>query len=371
MLRTYRTLFCTAVFYTMSAAILAAGPPLAIAPQEGVLLLKNGAVLRGQITAAGDHYYVLLSNGEIHVKAVDVEMHCRDLADGYRRKRDIIKDGKASDHLALAEWCLRHKLFDGAAKELAAAATMDPSHPRLLLISQRLDHDRREVDILPGPAVIRGKGPKNAELDRMVRGMPKGSVAAFTNTIQPLLLNNCTTSGCHDLRSNGKLRLSRVSLAAPSPRSTQRNLHSVWQCINTADPMASALLTVPIEQHGNTKAAIFTNREAEQYRQLVVWVQSISRSRAPSQPSTVDTNTPPLLQATPRGRHEAHDDSLSPSDLAAADAPRHMDNAMPAIEETSDDATEAESESPPAPYTPVDPFDPEIFNRRYFPRQNQ
>ncbi|HVC95497.1 MAG TPA: hypothetical protein VND64_17510 [Pirellulales bacterium] len=368
MLRTHRTLFCAAVLYATSAAGLADDSQFTIAPQEGVLLLKNGAVLRGQITAAGDHYYVLWSNGQTHVKAADVDMHCRDLADGYRRKRAMIEGGKASDHLSLAEWCVRHKWFDGAAKELAAAAAIDPNHPRLLLISQRLDHERRDVEIAPVRVTHASNGPKNAELDRMVRGMPKGSVATFTNSIQPLLLNNCTTSGCHDSRSNGKLRLSRVSLAAPSPRSTQRNLHSVWQCINAADPMASPLLTVPVEQHGNTKAAIFTNREAEQYRQLVVWVQNVSGPRGPNQPTTVARNTPPLMQATPPGRPENHDDSLSPSDPAATDAPRHMENAMPAIDETSGDAADAEAEAAPAPYTPVDPFDPEIFNRRYFPR---
>ncbi|HUY31575.1 MAG TPA: hypothetical protein VMV69_02270 [Pirellulales bacterium] len=368
MMRTHRKLLCAAAFFAAVAG-LAGEPPLRITPREGVLLLKNGAVLPGRITAAGDHYYVLLPKGEIRLRAAEVEMQCNDLVDGYRRKRAKIEDGKATDHLGLAEWCVRHKLFECADKELAAAAAIDPEQPRLALIGKRLEQARREIKIPPMRAKPLDRGPTNDDLDRLVRGMPKGSVATFTSSIQPLLLNNCTTSGCHGPRSEGKLRLLRLSLAAaPSPRSTQRNLHSVWQCINAAEPMASPLLTAPIQQHGNTKAAIFTNREAVQYRQLLAWVQSVSRPRGPSQPSTVDQTTPPLLQTTPRGRPQERDDSLSSSDLAAADAPPHMDSAMPALDEPATDAAEAESQPPAAPYTPVDPFDPEIFNRRYFPR---
>jgi hypothetical protein len=369
MLRTHCTLLCAAALFATAAIGQADEPSLRIAPQEGVLLLKNGAVLRGRITAAGDHYYVLLPKGEIRLKSTEVELQCSDMVDGYRRKRAKIEDGKATDHLGLAEWCVRHKLFDCAAEELAAAAAADPNQPRLALLGKRLEQARREIEIPRAPAKTLDHGPTKDDLNRMVRGMPKNLVATFTNTIQPLLLNNCTTSGCHGPSSNGKLRLLRLSLAAPpSPRSTQRNLHSVWQCINAADPMASPLLTLPIQQHGNTKAAIFTNHEAEQYRQLVNWVQSVSRPRGPSQPSTVDKKTPPLLQTTSQGRPDERDDSLSPADLAATDAPPHMDNAMPALDEPASEVVEVEPEASTAPYTPADPFDPEIFNRRYFPR---
>ncbi|HEV3003962.1 MAG TPA: hypothetical protein VGX78_05845 [Pirellulales bacterium] len=360
MLRLPCVILYAAACLAAASAPLAGEPPRGIAPCEGLLLLKNGGIIAGKITAAGDYYHVLEPIGETRVRAAEVEMQCSDLDEAYRRKREKIKDGKPSEHLDLAEWCVRHALFGRADDELATAAAADPSLPRLELIARRLQHARRNAEVPRAPALPASRGPTNDDLERMARGIPKATMMAFTSTIQPLLLNNCSSSGCHTQRSGGKLQLQRID--QPSKGSTRRNLYSVLQCVDAADPLASALLKVPIERHGNAKAPIFTNREAEQYRQLVAWVQSVHGPRQPSRPSAGDKEAPPLSPRAP-SRRTADDDSAPPTDLA--EAPPHMADEMPALDVPS--AADAEPSAPATPYVPRDPFDPEVFNRRYFP----
>ena len=98
-------------------------------PAQGVLLLRNGQMIEGQISRNNDHYQVNLPYGEIRVRVADVEFCCRTLQEGYERKRAAIQVGNVQDHLELAQWCERHGLLDLAANELSAAAAIEPNHP--------------------------------------------------------------------------------------------------------------------------------------------------------------------------------------------------------------------------------------------------
>ena len=52
---------------------LPAAEPFQATPQEGVLLLTNGQIIRGKITHAGDHYYVAFGEGEIRLRQNEEE----------------------------------------------------------------------------------------------------------------------------------------------------------------------------------------------------------------------------------------------------------------------------------------------------------
>lgn len=361
-----------------AAATVRAETPAALAPRDGVLLLKNGEALNGRITHAGDQYYVSLKFGVIQVKATEVEMSAESLAEIYERKRAKLKPG-IEGHLELADWCMREHLLDSAAKEVDEAKAIDARHPRLVYLQRRLVVARQPAAAQPAH-VAAVTGPTNDELDRFIRGMPEHTVETFTSTIQPLLMNNCATAGCHGPRSSGKLRLTRLPLNGPvGRRLTQRNLHSVWQTINHADFAASPLLTQPVERHGTAKAAIFTSREGAQYRQLLGWVREATRRKKPGQPATVGTPVRHLAQAKPTEAPSASasapaDPSAEPPIEAEADGPEAK---IAALDATDGDPTVAEPEGPAekAPgrerekaYQAVDPFDAEVFNRRYFAR---
>lgn len=354
-------------------------PPLRLAPVDGVLLLRNGEVLAGRITHAGDYYFVARPRGDLRLRAAEVESVAADVKEIYQRKRQQIEPREAHAHLDLAEWCVQQKLLDEAAQELAEATRLDARHPRRSLVERRIDLARRGE-----PPMAVGKqtqpGPTNEDLDRLVRGMPSHAVETFTSTVQPLLVNNCTSAGCHSTRSTGKLRLLRLPRAGPpSRRLTQRNLHAVWQVIDQANPLASPLLTQPIAPHGTAKDAIFSSREVEQYRQLAAWVRSLAspgkvQSHAETRPAD------PPLQALPRrgtkSRPAPHKTAAAPrvddqdqSDETWLELPDPEPDPADAASGQANASDAAHSPARPArtaEYEPVDAFDPELFNRRFF-----
>ncbi len=63
-----------------AGAILSAQEPAGVpSPQDGVLLMRNGQVIEGKISPAGDFYYVALPSGQLRLRASDVELVCRDI----------------------------------------------------------------------------------------------------------------------------------------------------------------------------------------------------------------------------------------------------------------------------------------------------
>lgn len=356
-----------------TVATVRAETPAALAPRDGVLLLKNGEVLNGRITHAGDQYYISQKYGVIQVKATEVEMTAGDLAEIYERKQADLKPGIAG-HLELADWCLREHLLDSAEQEVSKAKAIDARHPRLAYLERRLAVARQPAAARPPAATV--TGPTNEELDQFIRGMPDHTVETFTNTIQPLLMNNCATAGCHGPRSSGKLRLTRLPLTGPvGRRLTQRNLYSVWQTIDQADFAGSTLLTRPVERHGTAKAAIFSGRETAQYRQLLGWVREATRRKTPGKPATVGTPARHLAQpkpvpaaSSPRGA-AAHRSAEPPIEAEVEGSETDLGPIDAADADTSVAAKRA-AEKPPRPetektYQAVDPFDAEVFNRRY------
>ncbi|HVX63693.1 MAG TPA: hypothetical protein VHC19_23930 [Pirellulales bacterium] len=366
-------------------AAASAEPPLQLAPREGVLLLRSGQVIPGRIIPAGDHYLVSRPHGEYRFRSSDVEMLCKDLDEVYQRKRAQIKLGKVAEHVDLADWCLKNDLIDHAETQLTYALAADATYPRIRLLERRLELARRDdEDARPAPQhAAQRRGPTNDELDRFIRGMPGNAVETFTSTIQPLLVNNCTTSGCHGPQSDARLQLLRIPLGSPpTRRTTQRNLYAVWQHVNPNHPEQSPLLVEATQRHGDSKAAIFNDHDAAQYLQLAAWVSQFGRGgQKPTQPATVKAPAAPLLQSMPpatpaRQVLEASGNPQTKLSQPAAESPLESSEEPPSAESGASGPAaanadgnrgKAERKPRPADYTPVDPFDPEIFNRKYHP----
>lgn len=365
----------TVLFFGIAVAASighAAAEPLQIAPIEGVVLLRNGQVLAGKVARAGDYYYVSMPRSEIRLKAGDVEKVAKRPEELYEFKRTKLRLGELRDHLDLAEWCVEQKLLEQAAEQLALARSLDPRHPRIALVERRLELARQPVAErpVPRPAPLEA-GPTNEELDRLVRGMPSRAIEGFTSSIQPLLVNNCTTSGCHGPRSQGRFKLFRLSLGQPvNRRSTQRNLYAVWQVIDADRPAESPLLTLPVKAHGKLRGPIFSGREAAQYRQLVAWVYEVSRQRKPPEPDegeeadAAETSTAARSPQKKKGKEAAKPAGRKPaSDIALTSAVEELEVAAENDAPPESKSDESDDESAEAEYVPVDSFDPEIFNR--------
>ena len=368
-----------AVLAVVAALSPAAEYGLGPTPRQGVLLLRNGEVIEGKISLVGELYNVALPGGEIRIKTAEVEFWCRDIQEVYRRKRAAIPQGDVRDHLRLARWCLHHDLLGCAGRELADALAADPSHPMIDLLQRRLKmaaeppppaHSVGYIHIPPmgTPGTPTEQAPSFEELDRLVRDLPPRSVESFTQTIQPLLLNHCATGGCHGPRSPSEFRLLRIPPGRPpSRRLTQRNLHAALSWVDRENPSASRLLTAPMGRHGTAKQAVFGKGQATQYQRLVDWVGQLSGRPAAKVPETVALKEDPPVRAMLaelRDLDAAAAEILGPPDGPPA-AGFDLDQLQRFVPPSS-----VKRGAPLPLFVPVDPFDPEIFNRRFFPKRS-
>jgi hypothetical protein len=383
------------------ASILKAQGPEGATGQQ-LLLLHNGQALEGRISRSDDVYRVVLPNGEIRVKPSDVELLCNDFEEAYQRKRAAIPLGSLRDHLDLAQWCQQHKLYNHASAELADAATIAPDNPMVGFLQRRLRITLEPQPERPKAETAADDSQPNDELDRMIRGLPQKAVENFTQSVQPLLMNNCTASGCHGPQSQSGLRLQRTALDQPAGRRmTQRNIYTVLRYVDRENPLASRILTVPIAPHGTVKTAVFTEHQVMQYKRLVEWVLELGPADMPESPATIPNSQPIMAETFPDAASPAIPPHILPKDArkarplpsvahsgAAAGLsgsarsgkptmlPNHEANQatfIAPISKTNETESSTDSESKtskikrgaaPPEFTPKDPFDPEIFNRR-------
>jgi hypothetical protein len=350
-----------------------------ITPQAGVLVLRTGRVLRGEIVRLGDRYVVTQGGkDEVGVPADSVELQCSSLEEAYQQKRSALRSPEtAADHLALGDWCLRYELLGPASEQLDAARQLEPDSPTVALFERRVHMAAQQsaptkTPRLPAPPLV-----AQIDLDQFVRQMPAGTVEQYTNAIQPLLINRCGTSGCHGPNSSSKFHLDYPGWSRILPRRfTQKNLHATMQFIDKTAPQNSPLLTMATAAHGTCQHATLGGREAAQLRQLADWVNRCAAGRTP--PQNLNSPDSLLMQSKAHRRGSAHRDVALPN--SPPTPPPDPIHRQPAAEQTTpgrgtadngppDDATgDAASNTPapaPAQGQDQDPFDPAIFNKRY------
>ena len=360
-----RNLLCQLLVLLVLVPLVADAAESERAPRTTVLVLRNGGVLVGQVVPAGDRYVVLMGDSsEVRVPVRDVEMHCIDLDEVYLRKRSSLASNDVTGHLNLADWCLQQKLHARAADQLLTAIALQPRHPRLAGLQRRLHlavaspESHETQDGSPSSLI------PMADLEKTTRSLPPGSVAEFTSQIQPLLLNQCGGNSCHGSGGASDFRLVRPALSRSlTRRFTLRNLHAVMQWVDLEHPESSPLLKVPSCAHGGLDTAVFGPREQQQFELLAAWVRSATV--VPSAPVHELVSEPHLAPAT--GLLQAS--YLQPFDLPedSPDRPRRLTDTTPA--QASAPAQRFGSGEPtgesPRHAVARDPFDAEVFNRRY------
>jgi hypothetical protein len=391
------------VFSWAEGVISAENLPLMEDNNSTLLILRNGQILEGRITKIKDRYLVDLPDGEIHIRAADVDFLCRNLEEGYEHKRAVIQAGNWRDHLELARWCHKNTLENQAVAELAAAEVASPHNPLIAVLRRQMEPDAAS------PAKPKNKSPSNEgtsneELDRMVRNLPPRTMESFTRTVQPMLMNHCIAAGCHGPQSTTNLRLLRVSAGeTASRRLTQRNLATVLQYVDRENPDQSPLLTMPTAPHGTAKNAIFTQRQASQFSRMSDWVIGLGADD-PSAPAQALVRREPVQNSSSDASADLSTmPRLLPLDARAkplAASKKTPDQTTPDAAANSNEVTPTSYQEPPADFlqsnpsrTPKsnvpatipqrlpnqkvkhgaplpqeaskDPFDPELFNRRY------
>src|SRR4051794_12879500 len=158
--------------------------------QSGVLVLRNGHVLLGDVTRAGDYYIVSPSQGsELRLKNDEVELFCGSMDEAYEFKARHLSGLSAKPHLELAKWCLRQGLYDKCSDQIAAARRAEPDNQDAKDLETRL---KLIVEAPPEPTPAKAAPTVAAEeLERALRDLPRGSVEKFGTNVQPILLNRC------------------------------------------------------------------------------------------------------------------------------------------------------------------------------------
>jgi hypothetical protein len=366
--------------------------------EAGILLLEDGGVLTGQITRAADWYIVTRGGGQMQIAQKRVTLVCRTLAEAYEFRRQQMGGEKVADHLRLAEWCIRYELRAEAGRELAEARRIDPDQPRIALLERRLEK-------MSGPAVAKenksvylagvkeGAKPPlrqaqdRAALDKLgterqaarvapqvaapanAADMPSGVVELFTRKVQPVLVNNCSTSGCHQVGGKQPFQLDRALLRGEANRrSTMHNLEAALALVDRAHPDQSLLLTVPRKTHGGTAGPIFGPRQEQAFKHLVDWVGLVVPpveapvAMADATASPVDANAASgsaedLLAGGAKPQAASQSPSRRHSGVRAASA--SDDDALMTLRTPHRLQVGAQLKS----WQPRDAFDPEIFNR--------
>jgi hypothetical protein len=343
--------------------------PPAHAAQEPlkVLVLRDGGVLSGTVTRDGDRFVVTRAGSEIQVKQSDVLAACRSLEEAYDQRRKQISRPSAESHLSLAEWCLRHDLPRQAAREMVDARGFEPRHPWLALLERRLaaaSHTRSRDRSAPPVGQTTESAASNAKADQSAMAaeeLPNGVVERFTRKIQPILVNSCTTSGCHQRGGAQAFQLDRALLhGLANRRTTTQNLAATLALVDRGQPHLSPLLTVPRRTHGGLRGPVFGPRQAPAFAHLVDWVARVTQPPA---------SAPEVISADEQITDRTVLSNAESESVVQADFEETRNDRQPGNKDRDDSQFRPRAKqrlqygARLQPWQPKDAFDPGIFNR--------
>jgi hypothetical protein len=376
-------------FLTLLAVCLG-GLAQDVAPssQGKVAILANDRILQGDIELVGKQYRIRRSIGESWLPADQVRCLCGTLEEAfaYLLAQANLNDG--DERLRLARWCHLHGLKQHAADEAAAAVRLRPDHVesrRLLKGMQRsLNSDRPSEQ------------PKEEAESETMPNLPynASSLGLFVNKVQPILMNACAR--CHACGKGGSFKLARVydEGGLGNRRTTQQNLMATLAQLNRERPSSSPLLTYALTLHGNADMPPLPARTAPAYRALEEWVQQalagLPRTTAAAPPLVTEVKSvgvaqPPISpvvapapgpsgqtavagaswiakwQPTAKEYSESPKDQPQPTPVQAESEPQ------PPVDPTASEFAQPRADTEATSSTPVDPFDPLIFNRQMHP----
>lgn len=340
-----------------------------LVPEKGLLVLKNGYVIEGDVTRAGDDFLVTRGEGaELSVKADEVECFCATLIEAYEFKARRVSGASSRPHLELAKWCLRHNLLAQCREELKAVEKAEPGLPQTKELLSRLTF--LEAEPAPAPPASGASITPVETIEKAVAQLPRGSLERFSAVVQPILLNRCAANQCHGPNSKSEFRLLRPPAGQMvSRRFTQRNLYVTLRQLDSANPDQSPLVLKAEQRHGSALAPIFDQRSAGQLNELVAWarmavgapaapVSSRAEMAAPAVPATQPSIPSSVAGMEVLAKTSGHSQSSGAIGTGTIQGTEEAGTRAPTS--TGSSARQAAVER--------DRFDPEIFNRRYHRR---
>lgn len=339
-----------------------------LAPVEGILVMRTGAVVSGKLVRSGDSYKVISRYGQMQVPAELVKLRCADLNEAYLKLRETAQAHKSANaQITLARWCLTNHLDNEARQELREALVLEPNSEdakRLLRDAEDSLRSKQKVEPAVGSGSAgRGVSPATsaatpADDDTVtLGGLSREQALQFTRRIQPLLVNTCASAGCHSRDSQSGFRLSNVSPGMNANRNaTERNLAKILEHVDLKQPRSSTLLTAPRRRHGRNSRPVFVgHRGDERFAELENWVVAVARDEVQR-----SQNEARRKSGAERAAAASHGESRATLGVRSTATGGKK---LPEADPFAPPQTDATSSQGPLPPATVDPFDASSFNR--------
>jgi hypothetical protein len=337
--------------------------------REQLVVLISGRILSGQVSRNGGGYLVEQSNGRVQLAPEDVQFVVKDLREAYRKHRDGVQYPTPASHLALAQWCIAHRLYEEARDELKKSLKGDPETEEARRLLQRLNDTIRAnlpAAVSPPPPLKTSDGFLQPDVESL-GGLSRGVAMQFTSKIQPLLLNKCGNATCHGGASNNGFRLISARIGGNGSRqTTERNLAESLKQLDLQDVAASPLLSVSTGGHGG-KGTIFAGPAgAEQLKLIKTWAKTVAEEKR--EDAMALANRPTL-----KGKTASKGFASRPimADDETVETARFVKGETEELPLTAEEDASRPQELPVEKNSvralieqkPRDPFDPDTFNR--------
>ncbi len=257
-----------------------AAPPAETA-STGVLVLRNGRVVAGQIQLVGEGYQVDSVTGRVVIPRNVVELEAANLGDAYRKLRAKMPDRSASRHIVLARWCLAYGLNQQALFEFREAERLAPKNSTARSMVAKLEPITRPRGTVPTVRMASAVMSRDAEAVEFLGGLPRDVAAAFVQKIQPLLSHRCGNGSCHGPSTSRSFQLEPIG----RDRSgfgvrTRKNLDAVVAEIGSVQGSGNRLLGFARKTHGSVGTKLRSRGlSRDQLEMLEKWVQRVARSQ--------------------------------------------------------------------------------------------
>lgn len=326
--------------------------------------LQNGNVVFAELNDEGQRVRITGDGSEWYLPKSQVVRTASSLEELYAAALAPLSEDDIPRRIALADWCLRYGL-PGHANELLTGLTKEaPDDGRVELLRRRIALAER-----PTPTIAKSAPQKHdAEADRITTAaqlneLPPGAVEDFTRRVQPILVNNCTASGCHRPGGGQQLELHRELLFGNSDqRSTTANLISVLAAIDRTNPEASKLLNALREPHAGSLKPRLEGRRGALREEIEAWTNRVAGVRKEPQmiadapvPRRDDAVEPTAYEEQPLTSADEVRIAREVEEWAAANEPKH--HARPQF------GVRLRPVKPAAKPKPRDEFDPAEFNQ--------
>lgn len=350
---------------------------------QACVLLTNDNVLFGQARQLGEFVIVTTAaGGEVRLPRLKVACWAENIRDLYQYRIDQRGKPTLRRHLRDARWCVHYDLYDLAARELIAAHRIDPDNHEANALESQLRNLVTPRAVSKSAAARIGSGKNTSSVDEGTAVAPAGydtedsqafdidafTIRRFASHIQPMLLNRCSV--CHQttVRSvNNELPKPKWHLTVPSVGSrasasiTRSNLQAIISYINQESPETSPLLVLATTPHGGSPAAL-SQRNTKAIQSLGQWVMMAAASLENGQSMNDEK------RGESAGNNQDQDSSSAPdvSTLHRALEQSEGQSAPESVVLPVQAAIDHGAKSGPHRLPPVsNPFDPDLFNRRF------